>query len=623
MIPRTCIAAIMYPKEPTKLELPPPQTAIGASLLDANPQLRRKLSREALDPVSTQSSSRGSVSTGSGDEWSVNPSTNISDEEDYDGLKPNLLTIIEGSSGGGLQEESTMNGHNTQNGVDALVPEPAVVGQAFEAIEAGSPNFTTQPSDRRKSIQVTVEKTGKKGRYVLTADDPEFREILRSQIISESDASGKQRKGFRDMVFTRRFTTFDRQNPLSSESPFYGFFTLFWLSIGMMLVRIAALNWKTYGNILGSAEVFHVMFDRDIIVLGLTDVSQMYRRRQILQEKLQQLDLIEPAASPNSSGFSTSLDEPQKTFKRRPQATRTSTNLESEKSGIASIAAAIDSGEGLDEEQLDSFSRSIGKEIASLTTELAGKCTSGAQTHYPHNLTIANWADWICLPTLVYELEYPRQEHINWWYVAEKTVATFGVIWVMMVVSQAYIYPSVAETVRMKEAGMTLQQRWHEFPWIVGDMLFPLLLEQLLTWYVIWECCLNVLAELTKFADRGFYGDWWNSVSWDQYARDWNRPVHNFLLRHVYHSSISAFHLSKSTATFVTFFLSACVHELVMLCIFKKVRGYLFIMQLGQLPLVALSRTKLLKGRDTLGNLIFWFGLFVGPSLITALYLIV
>lgn len=60
-----------------------------------------------------------------------------------------------------------------------------------------------------------------------------------------------------------------------------------------------------------------------------------------------------------------------------------------------------------------------------------------------------------------------------------------------------------------------------------------------------------------------------------------------------------------------------------MLCIFKKVRGYLFFMQLGQLPLVALSRTRLLKGRDTLGNLIFWFGLFVGPSLISALYLIV
>lgn len=137
------------------------------------------------------------------------------------------------------------------------------------------------------------------------------------------------------------------------------------------------------------------------------------------------------------------------------------------------------------------------------------------------------------------------------------------------------------------------------------------------------ECVLNVLAEVTRFADRGFYGDWWNSTSWDQYARDWNRPVHNFLLRHVYHSSISTFHLSKSSATFVTFLLSALVHELMMACMFRKVRGYLFTMQLLQMPLVALSRTKLLKGRHTLGNVIFWIGLFVGPSVLTSFYLLI
>lgn len=266
--------SIMTRKDPTKLSLPPPQTAIGTTLLDANPRLRRKSSREPPDTASTESSSsRISVFTGSGDESSANPSTSISDEDDYDydGLQLNPLTIIGGSIGGGIQKQSTMNGLDTHNGGDALLPEHAVVEQAFDAVKDGSPNFTTQSSGRRKSIQVTVEKTGKKGRYILTANDPEFREILRSQIISESDANGKQRKGFRDMVFTRRFTMFDRQNPLSSESPFYGFFTLFWLSIGMMLVRIAAQNWKMYGNILGSAEVFHVMFDRDIVVLGITD----------------------------------------------------------------------------------------------------------------------------------------------------------------------------------------------------------------------------------------------------------------------------------------------------------------------------------------------------------------
>jgi len=73
----------------------------------------------------------------------------------------------------------------------------------------------------------------------------------------------------------------------------------------------------------------------------------------------------------------------------------------------------------------------------------------------------------------------------------------------------------------------------------------------------------------------------------------------------------------------VTFLLSALVHELVMACLFKKIRGYLFTMQLLQLPLVTVSRSKYLKGRDLLGNVVFWIGLFVGPSVLTSFYLLI
>lgn len=159
--------------------------------------------------------------------------------------------------------------------------------------------------------------------------------------------------------------------------------------------------------------------------------------------------------------------------------------LFTEKSEVASVAAAIESGRPLDMNQMHAFKEIIKAEIDSLREDLKGKATSEANA-YPNNLTIYNFADWTCLPTLVYELEYPRQNKINWWYVVEKTAATFGCIGVMMVISQAYLYPPMAETVRMKEAGVTLEQRMQEFPWILSDMLFPLLLEQLLTWYVIW-----------------------------------------------------------------------------------------------------------------------------------------
>ncbi|KAF4120997.1 sterol O-acyltransferase [Geosmithia morbida] len=60
-----------------------------------------------------------------------------------------------------------------------------------------------------------------------------------------------------------------------------------------------------------------------------------------------------------------------------------------------------------------------------------------------------------------------------------------------------------------------------------------------------------------------------------------------------------------------------------MWCLFKKLRGYLLAMQMFQLPLVALSRTRWLKGRETLGNMIFWLGIFTGPSLLCSLYIII
>lgn len=330
-------------------------------------------------------------------------------------------------------------------------------------------------------------------------------------------------------------------------------------------------------------------------------------------------------ASPGAEALATAVFNDSESYeltKRRSHGPKYSTNLSSEVSEIASIGQAIEAGESLDAEQIQTFHRVLNTEITILDEELRGKCTT-TDNVYPNNLTLYNFIEWTCLPTLVYDLEYPRQEHVNWWYVAEKSAATLGVIWVMIIISQAYIYPVVVETVRLKDAGMSLDERWKEFPWVVSDMLFPMLLEQLLSWYVIWECLLNVLAEITRFADRGFYGAWWNSVSFDQYARDWNRPVHNFLLRHVYHSSISFFHLSKMQATFFTFLLSAVVHEVLMFCLFKKVRGYLFTFQLTQLPLAAFMKTKMMRGQHTLGNIIFWFGLFIGPSVITSLYLIV
>ena len=99
-----------------------------------------------------------------------------------------------------------------------------------------------------------------------------------------------------------------------------------------------------------------------------------------------------------------------------------------------------------------------------------------------------------------------------------------------------------------------------------------------------------------SFADRAFYDDWWNSTSWDEFSRKWNRPVHTFLLRHVYASTMSSYKLTRQSAMFVTFLLSAAAHELVMAIVTKKIRFYLFMMQVRCPLAVSRGRARLTGG---------------------------
>ena len=196
---------------------------------------------------------------GNGDEWTPDTSARASDDEDYDTLQIESDTLVAGSEGGGIEKGIT---HSKP--IQSRAPKP---------LSSHTGSSHGENHGRRKSIQVILEKTDKKGRYTLTADDPEIREILRHSIERESSKvkGKKSRTQFRDLVFTRQFTTFDRQNPLSSQSPFHGFFTLFWLAIALLLLRLAAQNWKLQGSVFGEAQILHMMVDRDLLVMGLTD----------------------------------------------------------------------------------------------------------------------------------------------------------------------------------------------------------------------------------------------------------------------------------------------------------------------------------------------------------------
>lgn len=218
-----------------------------------------------------------------------------------------------------------------------------------------------------------------------------------------------------------------------------------------------------------------------------------------MEKKLKQLDELEPSARhsvsqslfPSHVASHVDANDVDNLRQRRPSTnSKILPPLQRQESDLAEIAAAVGTGGPLTGEQVRWFQCVIENEIECLNNELSGK-SSDTTNRYPRNLNLRDFAAYIPLPSVVYQLEYPRQDHINWSYVADRTAATFGVLGVMHLVSQTYIYPVVVTCMEMTEKGLPIQQRLREFPLIFGDLLFPLMMEFLLSWYVIWECIVS------------------------------------------------------------------------------------------------------------------------------------
>lgn len=203
-------------------------------------------------------------------EDSSESSSNISTPswEDYDALKAepgaNVRTLRDGTVGGSpTLITSEMHISSSDQGGN---------GGTHQGLESPASGTEVSQAKRLKNISIKLDKPDEKGRYLLTGDDPELREILRRGIERQSQgADARKRSRFSDLIFTRQLTAFDRQNPMSASSPFHGFYTLFWLGTALLLLRVGANNWRTYGSVFGRNEIMTMMFHRDVAVLGLTD----------------------------------------------------------------------------------------------------------------------------------------------------------------------------------------------------------------------------------------------------------------------------------------------------------------------------------------------------------------
>ncbi|OLN94021.1 Diacylglycerol O-acyltransferase 1 [Colletotrichum chlorophyti] len=235
--------------------------------------------------------------------------------------------------------------------------------------------------------------------------------------------------------------------------------------------------------------------------------------------------------------------------------------------------------------------------------ELAAMPEIYQQCPYPNNITMGNLAYFWWAPTLVYQPAYPRTDKIRWVFVAKRMAEVFGLSVFIWFASAQYAAPVLINSLD-KIASLDVPK--------ILERLMKLSTISLVIWlagfFALFQSFLNALAEVTRFGDRCFYEDWWNSESLGTYWRLWNKPVYQYFKRHVY-SPLIGRGWSPKAAQLAVFFASAVLHEVLVGVPTHNIIGVAFAGMFFQLPLIAittpLEKMQTPTGR-MLGNCIFW-----------------
>ncbi|KAI9227087.1 MAG: MBOAT, membrane-bound O-acyltransferase family-domain-containing protein [Piptocephalis tieghemiana] len=587
---------------------------------------------------------------------------------------------------------------SSRNEVDSAVPTLASKEQGTDLLPSSSATPTTSSSSSLSSTTSALEHE--------TFTRPSSGSRPHGSIQGKSSQSPVRQETPTSYTYCARNSIFDRMHMIREDNPLRGFFTLFWVSMGLYVLLTAIRSWEERGYLLGG-DLFSIL-SRDLVSLLLSDIvlvlamtpafflakisswglippwkplemtlqhsyqalyllgalyythqqqwpwvqrtffsmhtmvltmkihsyitqnthfrhlrrslKRMLKEEKEVREELQaDGSLVETDTSSGKKGNwwfmrRTRLQARRPFISSLPDSTSFDPSSSQEVTRLAGTSEEDESETGGDEAArkgpavspaeaaLRGRLEHLRKDIARTEVELCPGTVA-----YPNNLTLANWVDYVLIPSLVYEIHFPRTDRIRPWYVFEKALATFGSMFLMYVTMEQSLIPSI------KYAATT------SLLYALPHLMFPFLITFLLGFFIVFECVCNGFAELTHFADRRFYDDWWNSSTWDEFARKWNRPVHLFLLRHVYFPLRHGLGLPKVQANFYTFLFSALAHELAVWIMAGRLRMFFFGMQMLQIPLVYYSQ----RAKDHVkawGNGVFWVSMMLGPSMMTFVY---
>ncbi|KAF7197537.1 Diacylglycerol O-acyltransferase 1C [Pseudocercospora fuligena] len=224
---------------------------------------------------------------------------------------------------------------------------------------------------------------------------------------------------------------------------------------------------------------------------------------------------------------------------------------------------------------------------------------------YPSNINFKNLSYFWWAPTLVYQPVYPRTPKRRWDFVAKRAAEFFFLCVVIWITCAQYAVPLLQNSVDdiSKLRGFNILERVMKLStislvcWLAG-------------FFALFQSFLNLLAEITRFGDREFYGDWWNVSDIRSYWTSWNKPVTHFMKRHIYAPMVNR-GVPSPVAQIITFLFSGILHEMLVGVPTHNILWVAFFGMVGQIPLIFLTdmiKRIFGKGRNAqlAGNLIFW-----------------
>ncbi|XP_022820776.1 diacylglycerol O-acyltransferase 1 isoform X1 [Spodoptera litura] len=235
-------------------------------------------------------------------------------------------------------------------------------------------------------------------------------------------------------------------------------------------------------------------------------------------------------------------------------------------------------------------------------------------TKYPDNLNLKDLVYFMLAPTLCYELNFPRTARIRKRFVIKRVLELFFGINLALALFQQWMIPTITNSVET----FTKMD-----PIRITERLLKLAVPNHLLWlcffYLTFHSFLNLMGELLQFADRKFYGDWWNANNISVFWSTWNMPVHMWAVRHVY-KPITGMGFSKFNAGIVVFAISALFHEYLVSVPLQMFRIWAFLGMMAQPPLAVISRTAEIRLGPRWGNIMVWSSLILGQPLAIMMY---